>query len=77
MWTSPVLLLHLDVGYNLLEDPVTDKPYKVELEGYNDGKPYMVSEHQSLKEAQEALRLHRSDFQRVRLRLIHVLKDFS
>lgn len=51
--------------------------YIVELEGYNDGHPYVASRHGTLGAANRPLREHRESNPKVRYRLIHVIEEFK
>jgi hypothetical protein len=51
--------------------------YIVELEGFNDGHPYVVSRHARSGDAYRSAKDHRESNPKVRYRVIHVLEDFE
>lgn len=53
--------------------------YRIEIEGYNDGRPYEVSDcpRMNLWTAREELDRRRKGNPKVRHRLIEVLNDFA
>lgn len=53
------------------------KKFLVEVEGYNDGHPYVVSKHTNQEDASLALKDFVTNNPKVRYRLIEVIVDFA